>query len=383
LKFKDFVTLQRGFDLPKTKMCKGPFPVVGSTSIIGYHNEFKVKPPGVVMGRSGSLGTIQYINEPFWPHNTSLWVKDFKGNNPRFVFYRLQGFNFANFNSGAGVPTLNRNHLDGLELEVTPLPIQHRIVNILSAYDDLIENNTRRIQILEQMAQSIYREWFVHFRFPGHEKVKLVESPLGKIPQGWEVLKLSTLVETQYGYTETSSSEPVGPRYLRGMDINKTSYIQWDTVPFCPISQTDYPRYKLFFGDVVVIRMADPGKAGIVEQDFDAVFASYLIRLKIYSPKLSPYFLFHFLISDYYQGYIKGVSTGTTRKSASSAVITDVEILIPPTSIRQRFEDESGALRKLLTALVKINANLRRTRDLLLPRLISGELSVENTGGNT
>jgi type I restriction enzyme S subunit len=83
--FKDFVTLQRGFDLPKKNMIDGPYPVVGSTSIIGYHNEYKVKGPGVITGRSGSLGEVQYIKDDFWAHNTSLWVKDFKGNNPKYV----------------------------------------------------------------------------------------------------------------------------------------------------------------------------------------------------------------------------------------------------------------------------------------------------------
>ena len=84
--FKEFITLQRGFDLPKAEMLEGPYPVVGSTSIIGYHNEYKVSPPGIVMGRSGSLGQIQYINNNFWPHNTSLWVKDFKANFPKYVY---------------------------------------------------------------------------------------------------------------------------------------------------------------------------------------------------------------------------------------------------------------------------------------------------------
>src|SRR5687768_11254581 len=111
-KFADFVTLQRGFDLPKTDMRDGPFPVVGSTSIIGYHDEYKDAPPSVVTGRSASLGTFQSLNVRYWPHNTSLWVRDFKGNDPRFAYYRLQSLAFARFNAGAGVPTLNRNHLD-------------------------------------------------------------------------------------------------------------------------------------------------------------------------------------------------------------------------------------------------------------------------------
>jgi type I restriction enzyme M protein len=180
--FREFVTLQRGFDLPRTEMRDGPFPVVGSTSIIGYHDKFKVNPPGVVTGRSGSLGTVQFLRERYWPHNTSLWVKDFKENDPRFVYYQLQDLDFARFNAGAGVPTLNRNHLDTLEVDVPPLPVQRRIAGTLSAYDELIENSQRRIRILEAIARALYREWFAHFRFPGHEKVPLVGSPLGEIP---------------------------------------------------------------------------------------------------------------------------------------------------------------------------------------------------------
>jgi type I restriction enzyme S subunit len=235
---------------------------------------------------------------------------------------------------------------------------------VLAAYDELIENNTRRIKLLEQMAQALYREWFVR------------PCQAGNLPKGWETKKLSALVETQYGYTESAKTEPVGPKYVRGMDINKQSYIEWDGVPYCPISADDHAAYKLSVGDVLVIRMADPGKVGIVEKEIDAVFASYLIRLHITSPRLSPYFLFYFLLSDAYQGYITGASTGTTRKSASAGVMTDVEIILPPDSLREKFEDHASTLRRMLNNLLDKNANLRRTRDLLLPKLISGEVDV-------
>ena len=90
--FKDFITLQRGYDLPRAQMTEGPYPVVGSNSIIGYHNEFKKEPPGIITGRSGTLGEVQFIDTEYWPHNTSLWVKDFKNNHPRYVYYNLTSF---------------------------------------------------------------------------------------------------------------------------------------------------------------------------------------------------------------------------------------------------------------------------------------------------
>ena len=227
-KFKDFITLQRGFDLPKSQMEEGLYPVVGSTSILGYHNEYKVNPPGVITGRSGSLGIVQYVRDKYWPHNTALWVKDFKGNYPCYVYYFLQTLNLERFNSGAGVPTLNRNDLDTLEILIHDLSTQHKIASILSAYDDLIENNLRRIKILEEMAQAVYREWFVNFRFPGHEKVRMVNSPSGKIPEGWEVKNLRAVLSHHigggWGKEELDNKHVVFAYVIRGTDIPEVRY---------------------------------------------------------------------------------------------------------------------------------------------------------------
>ena len=117
-----------------------------------------------------------------------------------------------------------------------------RSPSILSAYDDLIENNNRRIKILEEMAQRIYREWFVDFRYPGHEGVPLVDSELGRFPEPWPVVALSDVTSTQYGYTESASYDPVGPRFLRGKDINKTSHVDWASVPYCPIDALNHAK---------------------------------------------------------------------------------------------------------------------------------------------
>jgi type I restriction enzyme S subunit len=120
-------------------MISGVFPVVASTTIKGYHNQPKIKSPCVVTGRSGSLGIVQYITKDCWPLNTSLYVKDFKGNFPKYVYYYLKTMHLEIYNSGAGVPTLNQNHLHSLRIKVHKLEIQQKIADILSAYDDLIE----------------------------------------------------------------------------------------------------------------------------------------------------------------------------------------------------------------------------------------------------
>ncbi len=200
---RDFVTLQRGHDLPESKRRPGNVPVMGSSGINGYHDTAKAKGPGVTIGRSGvgSFGVANYSPVDYWPHNTVLYVTDFHQNDERFVYYFFKAFDFTPYNSGSAQSSLNRNYLYPVPIQVPPLQTQRKIAAILSAYDDLIENNMRRIEILEEMARSLYREWFVNFRFPGHEQVKMVDSELGLIPEGWDVKKLVELGEIITGKT--------------------------------------------------------------------------------------------------------------------------------------------------------------------------------------
>ncbi len=252
-------------------------------------------------GRYGTLGEVFFIAEDFWPLNTSLYVRDFKGNDPQFVAALLRSLDLGKNDGAAAVPGVNRNQLHLLPILCPDTPTQGRIGLVLSTLDALIENNRRRIELLEQTAQAIYREWFVRFRYPGHGKDSLVDSPFGTIPDGWEATSLAELVTTQYGYTESAQTEPVGPHYLRGMDINKTSFIDWSMVPYCPIDEKHKGRFEVRPGDVFVIRMADPGKVGICEEEVDAVFASYLVRLRPSGNEIGTYFLFYTLRDNAYQ----------------------------------------------------------------------------------
>jgi len=329
----------------------------------------------------GNVGKIRTDDLVFLGQRLYHFRPDPKRLNADFLLYSFLGDDLQSqikgFGSGSTVEHMRLEDIPSLELNVPPLPVQQRIASILSAYDDLIENNQRRIKILEEMARSLYREWFVYFRFPGHENHPRVPSPLGEIPKGWEVRKLADFVTTKYGYTESSNTNPVGPKYLRGMDINKNSFIDWSEVPYCPIESQDFDAYRLRIGDVLVIRMADPGKVGIVEQEVAAVFASYLIRVTPKGNRLTPYFLFYLMESAEYYAFITGASTGTTRKSASAGVIAEYQFFLPPQNLVQQFEEKVSEIRSLLNTLLKQTINLRSTRDLLLPRLLSGQIDVE------
>ena len=178
----DVLTLKRGHDLPDSQRQDGDVPVVSSSGITGRHCEAKAKAPGVVTGRYGTLGEVFYIEDDYWPLNTALYITDFKGNHPRFVAYLLQNV-LRNYQSDkAAVPGVNRNVLHELKVRWPDTATQMHIADILSAYDDLIENNRRRMALLEEAAQQLYREWFVRLRFPGHEHIRTTDG----VPEGWE-----------------------------------------------------------------------------------------------------------------------------------------------------------------------------------------------------
>ena len=157
----EVLTFQRGFDITKEEQREGPYPVISSSGTKSTHAEFKVRGPGVIIGRKGSLGTVFYSDRDYWPHDTTLWIKDFHGNVPRFAYYFLQTMGFERLDAGASNPSLNRNHIHTIPVRWPPVPVQRRIAGILSAYDGLIENSQQRIRILEEMARAIHPEAFI------------------------------------------------------------------------------------------------------------------------------------------------------------------------------------------------------------------------------
>jgi len=158
---KDIAPLQRGFDLPKDKMTAGSYPVVMSNGINGYHSEYKVKGPGVVTGRSGTIGNVHYIDCNYWPHNTALWVTDFKGNHPHFIYYLYQKLNLNRFGTGSGVPTLNRNDIHSEVISVPSYEEQKIIAEIFCNFDQLITLHQRNLEKLQNVKKAYLNEMFI------------------------------------------------------------------------------------------------------------------------------------------------------------------------------------------------------------------------------
>ena len=353
----EVVNLKRGYDLPYSARESGPFPVVSSSGITDYHAEAKVRAPGVVTGRYGTLGQVFFIEKEYWPLNTSLYVQDFKGNDPRFISYFLRTLSFGSQNAAGAVPGVNRNHLHAMEVRVPPLPIQRRIAGILSAYDDLIENSQRRIKILESMARALYREWFVHFRFPGHEHHPRVPSPLGEIPKGWEVGRLDDVSVLQ-----------------RGFDLPKASRTE-GTVPIIAATGVTgfHNEAKVKAPGVVTGRSGTIGEVLYVQEDFWPLNTSLWVKE---FPKSEPIYAYYLISSLDLKQFNSGAAVPTLNRND----IHGIQVVVPPGDLQKRFQEIAGAMLAQSRTLDLKNQNLRRTRDLLLPRLLSGQVELRPNG---
>jgi type I restriction enzyme S subunit len=359
--------------LPESKRQDGNVPVVSSSGITGYHNQAKAQAPGVVTGRYGTLGEVFYVEEDYWPLNTALYVVDFKGNHPRFVAYLLRNVLGDYQSDKAAVPGVNRNVLHELKVRSPDTKSQERIASVLSAYDDLIDNNRRRMALLEESARLLYQEWFVRLRFPGHEHTRIING----VPEGWERRTLAELCESiDYGYTSSAEQDEVGPKFLRITDI-VPDFIDWASVPYCQIEEVRMKKFHLCEGDIVIARTgATVGYAKRLHRHHpDAVFASYLVRLRL-KPDVDNLMVGVFVESQKYKQYVQSRIGGAAQPNANAKVLAGAEILVPLTSLQRAFRDFVGPLVEQRELLQLQNQKLRAAPDLLLPKLMSGEIAV-------
>lgn len=186
-KVVEVAPLQRGFDLPSASMKPGKYPVVMSNGIGGYHFEYKVKGPGVVTGRSGTIGKLHYIEDDYWPHNTTLWVTEFKGNNQKFIYYLYQGLGLNRFGTGSGVPTLNRNDIHDVIVSVPPKNEQEKISSYLTTLDHLITLHQRKCDEVKSL-----KKYMLQKMFPQNEQ-KVLEIRFEGFTEAWEQRKFGEL----------------------------------------------------------------------------------------------------------------------------------------------------------------------------------------------
>ena len=192
-KIENVSPLQRGFDLPSNELKNGDYPVVYSNGIVNYHYSYKVKAPGVVTGRSGTIGKVTFVEVNYWPHNTSLWVTDFKGNDPKFIYYLYLKMKLERFGAGSGVPTLNRNDVHSFKIPLPHLPEQKKIAEILSTWDTAIELKEKLIEEKREFKRGLMQNLLAgEIRYP-------------KFSGEWEEKKLGDIFSESLKYPKVVS----------------------------------------------------------------------------------------------------------------------------------------------------------------------------------
>lgn len=362
----DVCELKRGYDLPNGSRKDGRIPVVSSSGPTGWHDEAKVSAPGVVTGRYGTLGQVFYLAEDFWPLNTSLYVRDFKGNDPRFVAVLLRSLDLARYDGAAAVPGLNRNHLHTLPVRVPDLPVQSVIAQVNRVFDDLIENNRRRVEVLEEMARAIYREWFVKFRYPGHEDVPLVDSALGPMPEGWEHRRLFDAADVGFGYSFKSPRfSAQGPNQvirIRDIPAGISSTFTDEVV---------IPRYAVSDDDVLVGMDGDFHMT--VWTGGDAWLNQRVTRLRSLAGMSNLQLLLS--VENQIVTWNKSI-VGTTVAHLGKKHLELVTVLVSDGSTLERANAVFQPIMEQRRSLIQASRRLEALRDHLLPKLVTGQIDL-------
>ena len=388
----EIINLKRGYDLPSSNRIDGCVPIISSSGITGYHNEHKQIGPGVVTGRYGTLGEFFLIKhgEKYWPLNTTLFVEDFNGNNPEFIYYFLQTLDFERFGHKSAVPGLNRNELHEILVKLPDAETQKEIAKTLSHLDKKITLLRQQNQTLEELAQTLFKRWFVEFEFPNENGEtykssggKMVESELGEIPEGWRLASLGELSSLKSGYAfksndfvGNSSVKAVKIKDLKGKGVVEISDVSSVSEQVATIERVKYFRLKE--GDIVLAMSGNTtGKIGVIPPHEDELYLNQ--RVGKFFLKESSYkgFLYNFLMSGNYEERILSMGYGSAQPNINPTQIESIEVLIPSEDVLTGYIKISEPIYNKVLVNNEEVQTLAQLRDTLLPKLMSGELRVK------
>jgi type I restriction enzyme S subunit len=342
----------------------------------------------LIVAASGTLGYTQFLGVDGCIHDGWLYLTNFRGVDKDFLYYFFiwKTTFFYSTAYGTAIQNINTDILREMEIILPPLHSQHNIASILSAYDDLIENNLKRIKILEEMAQMTYMEWFVNFRFPGHEKVKMVKSEFGIIPEGWKVTPLEEICKR---ITDGSHSSPksvsdglpiasVKDMHDWGFEIKECRKIGIDD--YRKLVKNDCKPLK---NDVLIAKDGSYLKhVFVMEKELDLVILSSIAILRP-NERVNPYYLALYLKDPQIKAKLKGFVSGVALPRIILKDFRKFKTLLPPVKLQEYFAEIVAPIIDGCWRMIDKNENLRKTRDLLLHPLISGKIDVEHLDINT
>jgi len=368
VKTKNFIEFKNGKSIKPGG--EGIYPVYGANGIIGMSNEYR-EGNSVIIGRVGAYcGSVQFCKGHYWASDNTI-VACPKDNNTDvvFLYYSLKNANLNRWAGGAAQPLMTQTAIKQIKLPHPDIDIQRKVSSILSAYDDLIELNERRIKILEEMARLIYKEWFVKFRFPGYKKVKMIESELGMIPERWEVRRLSEVMDFTKGFEPGSKnySEKELQNSIKFIRVGNLNNLSKDFVYI----EKNMSKIESKQSDILI---SLDGTIGKVDYGIRGAIASGI--RKCFS-KMGKMYQYQLLKSAPMQGFLRGVSSGgTVLAHAGNHIKNYLLVISKDLQLETKYSKSCDPLFEQCANLKRQNVNLRQTGDMLLPRLISGKIEV-------
>ena len=386
-KIGDVLELQRGYDLPSSQMADGDVSVAGSNGIIGAHNVARGNTPCITVGRSGSVGKVHFYEQPVWAHNTSLFVKDFKGNDPKYLFYFLRNLHLDEIfgKSSSVVPSLDRKVVHAMTIPFQDdIDKQKNIAHTLSLLDEKIALNRAINDNLEAMAKQLYDYWFVQFDFP-NEEGKPYKSSGGKmiwneklkreIPMDWNEAKIKDVAHTYSGGTPTSTNQDYyadgNIPWINSGELNNS--IITSTSNFITELGLNNSSAKLYPKNTILVALygATAGKVSLLS--FEACSNQAVCGI-IPTEKNSTTYIRYYL-SSLYDHFIT-LSSGSARDNISQDTIKNTVLLLPHIDILKKYEIIAKPIIDMVIANQNEIENLTKQRDELLPLLMNGQVSV-------
>ena len=333
---------------------EGNIPIYGSNGIIGYTDlgRFKNK---IILGRVGAYcGSVAYCKDSFNATDNTLITSCNEDHIIySYAYYLLKSFNLNNFAGGAAQPLITQSILKRLKCDIPDINIQHRIASILSTYDTLIENNTKRISLLEKMAENLYKEWFVRFRFPGHENVEMENG----LPKGWKRGYLSDVCQFKRGKNITSSEMEEGNVPVISAGLEPSGYHSCSNVKGTCVTMSSSG--------------ANAGYIAIHYLDIWAADCSYIEEAT--TPNI--YYVYELLNN--IRNVINNFQRGAAQPHVYPKDVNRIKLILPSENFMKRASERLQKMHEEIHVLQHQNSLLARQRDLLLPRLMSGKLEVK------
>ena len=393
---KDFAPLAYGKGLPQTKRIPGNVPVYGSNGIVGTHIEAFVDEPAVIIGRKGSVGEVHLAVGPSWPIDTAFYTLGSKDVDLHFLYYLLKTLPISS-NSDSAVPGLNRDFAHSLEIQVPELNGQIAIGRILNSLDQKIAANNAISKILEDIAQTIFKSWFIDFdpvkaKMAGKKPEgiddataalfpdSMEESELGLIPKGWmwkTIGDIALVIDCLHSKKPELLQE--GFPYLQLDTISNSGVLLYENAGL--ISGEDYEKWtsriEVRGGDCLITNVGRVGAVSQVPNHFKAAIGRNITAIRPVSSELHQSFLVIALLSDFMKREIlRNTDSGTILDALNVKNIPKLKVPGPPSELLLKFAMICDPIQAQIQELHKMNISLVRIRDSLLPRLISGTLKI-------